>query len=161
LPHKFHLYLIIKKKIYALGKISTDLNPSELLGIAHGSICSVLYYAAGTRLNRGLQEKYLRKTKSSDKLNTADCIWEEEKRMQHSRIAQSSKRADTFTDGTVSPSQSSKPADTFTDGTVSPWMFFAKGSGCECSKRFVHPCNEPSILQRKSKNYYGYQKLDY
>jgi hypothetical protein len=40
--------------------ISTDLNPSELLGIAHGSINSVLYYAAGAWLNGGLQEKHLR-----------------------------------------------------------------------------------------------------
>ncbi len=54
---------IVKKKILALRKISTDLNPSELLGIAHGSINSVLYYAAGTWLNGGLQEKHLRRLK--------------------------------------------------------------------------------------------------
>ncbi len=42
-------------------RISTKPNPSELLGIAHGSIYSLLYYAAGTWLNGGLQEKHLRK----------------------------------------------------------------------------------------------------
>jgi hypothetical protein len=47
--------------------------------------------------------------------------------------------------------QSSKHAETFTDGTVSPWVFFAKSSDCESSNRFVHPCNEPSILQSKNK----------
>jgi hypothetical protein len=43
------------------------------------------------------------KTQSSLKLKAADCILKEETRMQHSGIAQSSKHADTFTDGTVSP----------------------------------------------------------
>jgi hypothetical protein len=49
-------------------------------------------------------------TQSSLKLNAADCIWEEETRMQHSGIA-----------------QSSKDTDTFTDGTESPWVLFDKG----------------------------------
>jgi hypothetical protein len=40
-------------------------------------------------------------TQSSLKLTAADCIWEEETRMQFSGIAQSSKHADTFTDGTL------------------------------------------------------------
>ena len=61
--HITHISNIVKKKIHALRKISTDLNPSELLGIAHGSIYSVLYYAAGTWLNGGLQEKHLRRLK--------------------------------------------------------------------------------------------------
>jgi hypothetical protein len=52
----------------------------------------------------------------------------EETRMQHSGIEQSSKRANTFT-----------------DDIVSPWVFFVKSSGCERSKRSVHPFDEPSI----------------
>jgi hypothetical protein len=49
------------------------------------------------------------KTQSSLKLNAADFIWKEKTRMQHSKIAQSSKHADTFT-----------------DGTLLPWVLFAK-----------------------------------
>ena len=47
----------IKKKIHALRKISSDLNHSERLSVAHGSIYSVLYYAAGTWLNDHLSIK--------------------------------------------------------------------------------------------------------
>jgi hypothetical protein len=54
---------IVKKKIRALRKISTDFNPSELLSNCHGSIHSVLYYAADTWLNEVLQEKHPRRLK--------------------------------------------------------------------------------------------------
>ena len=37
-----------------LKRITSDQNQSELLSIAHGSIYSVLYYAAGTWLNGDL-----------------------------------------------------------------------------------------------------------
>ena len=50
----------IKKKIHALRKISSDLNHSERLSVAHGSIYSVLYYAAGTWLNDHLSIKLKR-----------------------------------------------------------------------------------------------------
>ena len=43
--------------------ISSDLNHSELLSIAHGSIYSVLYYAAGTWLNVGLHKKFVKRLK--------------------------------------------------------------------------------------------------
>ena len=52
--HIVHVSNIVKKKIHALGRISPDLNQSELLTIPHESIYSVLYYAAGTWLNGGL-----------------------------------------------------------------------------------------------------------
>jgi hypothetical protein len=55
--HITHFSNIVKKKIHALRKISTDLNPFKLLGIAHGSIYSLLSYVAGTWLNGGLEEK--------------------------------------------------------------------------------------------------------
>ena len=61
--HVVHVCSIVKRKIYALRRISSDLNQSELLSIAHGSIYSVMYYAAGTWLNEGLQEKFVRKLK--------------------------------------------------------------------------------------------------
>ncbi len=54
--HITHISHIIKKETQTLRKISTDLNLSELLVIAHQSIYSLLYYAAGTRLNGGLQK---------------------------------------------------------------------------------------------------------
>jgi hypothetical protein len=60
---KASYFNIVKKKIHALRNILTDLNPSELLGIAHGSIYSVLHYVAGTWLNEVLQEKYLSRLK--------------------------------------------------------------------------------------------------
>jgi hypothetical protein len=50
----------IKNKIHALRKISSDLNHSEHLSVAHGSIYSVLYYAAGTWLNDHLHIKLKR-----------------------------------------------------------------------------------------------------
>ncbi len=50
----------IKKKIHALRKISSDLNHSECLSVAHGSIYSVLYYAVGTWLNDNLSIKLKR-----------------------------------------------------------------------------------------------------
>jgi hypothetical protein len=46
--HINHISTIDKKKIHALRKISPELDQSELLNIAHGSIYYVLYYAAGT-----------------------------------------------------------------------------------------------------------------
>jgi hypothetical protein len=61
--HKTHIFNIVKKKIPALRKITTDLYPSELFGIAHGSIYSVLHYAAGTWQNGDLQEKDFRTLK--------------------------------------------------------------------------------------------------
>ena len=61
--HIVHVCNIVKKKIYALRRISSDLNQAELLNIAHGSIYSVLYYAAGTWLNEGLKEKFVRRLK--------------------------------------------------------------------------------------------------
>jgi hypothetical protein len=74
--HITHISNIVKKKIFALRNISTDLNPSELLGIAHGSIYSVLYYAAGTWLNGGLQEKYLRRLNDKlDMLFSLSCVF--------------------------------------------------------------------------------------
>ena len=57
--HIDKISLSVKKKIHALRKLSTDLNQPELLNIAHGSIYSILYYAAGTWLNNGLHEKLL------------------------------------------------------------------------------------------------------
>jgi hypothetical protein len=45
-----------KRRYIPSGKISTDFNPSELLGIAQGSIYSVVYHAAGTWLN-GIYKK--------------------------------------------------------------------------------------------------------
>ena len=50
----------IKKKIHALRKISSDLYHSVCLGVAHGYIYSVLYYAAGTWLNDHLSIKLKR-----------------------------------------------------------------------------------------------------
>jgi hypothetical protein len=47
----------IKKKIHALRKMSSDLNHSGRLSVAHGSNYSVLYYAAGTWLNDHLSIK--------------------------------------------------------------------------------------------------------
>jgi hypothetical protein len=44
--HITHISNIVKQKIHIFRNISTDLNPYKLLGIAHGSIYSVLYYAA-------------------------------------------------------------------------------------------------------------------
>jgi len=61
--HVLHVCNTMKKKIYALRRISSDLSQAELLSIAHGSIYSVLYYAAGTWLNGGLKEKFIRKLK--------------------------------------------------------------------------------------------------
>ena len=58
-----HVSSIVKKKIHALINISSDLSQAELLNIAHGSIFSVLYYAAGTWLNEALQEKLLKRLK--------------------------------------------------------------------------------------------------
>jgi hypothetical protein len=55
--HITHISNIVKKKKHTLRKISTDLNPLDLLGIAHGSIYSELYYATCTWLNGGLKEK--------------------------------------------------------------------------------------------------------
>jgi hypothetical protein len=61
--HITNISNFVRKKIHALRKISTDLNPSELLGIAHGSIYSVLYYAAGT----WLKEDYKKNTSEYSK----------------------------------------------------------------------------------------------
>ena len=61
--HIVHVSNIMKKKIHALRRILSDLNQSELLSIAHGSISSVLYYAAGTWLNGGLHKKIVKKLK--------------------------------------------------------------------------------------------------
>ena len=109
--HITHISNIVKKKIHALRKISTELNPSELLCIAHGPIYSVLYYAAGTWLNGGLQEKHLRRLKVLS--NSTLQIVFGRRRQECSTLEL----------------QSGKHADTFTDGTVSPWVFFAKSSG--------------------------------
>ena len=56
--HIFHVSSIIQNKIHALRKISSYLSQAELLNIAHGSIFSVLYYAADTWLNEALQENF-------------------------------------------------------------------------------------------------------
>ena len=56
-----HVFNIVKKKIHALTGILSDLNQSELLRIAHGSIYSVMYYAARTWLNGGLHKKIVKK----------------------------------------------------------------------------------------------------
>jgi hypothetical protein len=68
-----------------------------------------------------ITRKTPQKTQSSLQLNTAYCIWEEETRMQHPGIAQSSKHADTFT-----------------NGTVSPWVFLAKSSGAVKAPRHLY-----------------------
>jgi hypothetical protein len=60
-----HFSNIVKKKKYTLGTISTDLNPSELLDFFHGSIYSVVYYAAATWLNGGLKENKSKDSKFS------------------------------------------------------------------------------------------------
>jgi hypothetical protein len=57
--HIDRISLSVKKKIHALRRLSTDLKQPELLNLAHGSIYSILYYAAGTWLNKGLHEKLL------------------------------------------------------------------------------------------------------
>jgi hypothetical protein len=82
-------------------------------------------------LNDGLQEKHFRRLRVITN-STLQILFGKEAITQHSEIAQSSKHADTFT-----------------DGTVSPWVLFVKSTGCESYNRFVHPCNEPSILKRK------------
>ena len=61
--HVVHVCNTVKKKIHALRRISSDLSQRELLSIAHGSIYSVLYYAAGTWLNEGLKERFLKRLK--------------------------------------------------------------------------------------------------
>ena len=61
--HIVHVSIIVKKKIHALRRISSDLNQSELLSIAHESIYSVLYYAAGSWLNGGLHKKIVKRLK--------------------------------------------------------------------------------------------------
>ena len=62
--HIVHVFNIVKKQIHALRRISSDLNQSELISIAHGSIYSVLlYYAAGTWLNGGLHKKFVKRLK--------------------------------------------------------------------------------------------------
>jgi hypothetical protein len=58
-----HVSSIVKKKIHALRKVSSDLDQFEQFNIAHGSIHSVLHYAAGTWLNKGLQDKFIRRLK--------------------------------------------------------------------------------------------------
>ncbi len=96
--HITHISYIIEKKVHTLWKISTDLNPSKLLSTSHGNVlCS--RHLVKWRFTR----KTPQKTQGSHKLNAADCIWEEEARMQHSGAAQSSKHAETFTDGTALP----------------------------------------------------------
>jgi hypothetical protein len=55
-------------------------------------------------------------------------------------------------------SGSSKHADTFTDGTVSPCVFFAKVLAVKAPKDLYTFSN---ILQRKNKKHHGYQKLDF
>jgi hypothetical protein len=50
----------IKKNVYAMRKISSDLNHSERLSVAQGSIYSALYYAAGTWPNDNLSIKLKR-----------------------------------------------------------------------------------------------------
>ena len=72
--HVLHVSSTVKKKIYALIKISSDLSQAELLNIAHGSIFSVLYDATGTWLNESLQEELL-------KSHIADSVWKEKTRM--------------------------------------------------------------------------------
>ena len=49
--HKLHVSSIVKKKIHALRKISSDLSQAELLNIAHGSIFlySTMQQALGSR----------------------------------------------------------------------------------------------------------------
>jgi hypothetical protein len=78
-----HVSSIVKKKIHALRKISSDLDQFELLNIAHGSIYSVLYYAAGTWLKKSFQDKFIRRLK----VLSTNCIWEKETRKQHPGIA--------------------------------------------------------------------------
>jgi hypothetical protein len=63
--------------------------------------------------------------------------------MQHSGIAQSSKRADTFT-----------------DGTVSPWVFLQKLLTVKAPwDLYTFAMSQVSYKERK--NYHGYQKLDF
>jgi hypothetical protein len=64
--HITNISNIVKKKIHTLRKISADFNQSELISIAHGSIYSILYFAAGNWLNRGLQQKNFGKLKFLD-----------------------------------------------------------------------------------------------
>jgi hypothetical protein len=49
--------------------------------------------------------------------------------------------------------QSSKHADTFTDGTVSPWVFFQKVMAMKVSGDLY----TLAPLQRKNKKYHGYK----
>jgi hypothetical protein len=104
-------FQVVKKKIHALGKISTDLNPSELLGIAHVSIYSVLHYAAGTWLNLDLQEKYNRGPKVLS--NSTLQIVFGKRRQECSAL----------------------------ENILTHWVFLQKSSGCKISKRSVYPCN--------------------
>ena len=54
--YRLHVSSIVKKKIHAQRKISSDLSQAELLYLDQ---FFVLYYAAGTWLNEVLQEKLL------------------------------------------------------------------------------------------------------
>jgi hypothetical protein len=58
--HINNIYSNIKKNIYSIRKISSDLNHSKRLSVAQGSIYSALYYAAGTWLNDNLTIKLKR-----------------------------------------------------------------------------------------------------
>ena len=52
--HIMHVFSKVTKNIHALNRFSSDFNQSELLRIAHGSIYSILCFAAKIWLNRGL-----------------------------------------------------------------------------------------------------------
>ena len=61
--HIVNVSNIMEKKIHALISTLSDLNQSELLSIAHGSIYSLLYSATGTWLNGGLHKKIVKRMK--------------------------------------------------------------------------------------------------
>jgi hypothetical protein len=88
-------------------------------------IYPVLCFAAGTWLNGGLQEKYLRTLKAL--LNSTLQIVFGKRRQEYSTLKLPS----------LANMQTSSQMAGYHPG------FFSKSSGC------VHPCNDPSILQRK------------
>ena len=130
--HIVHVCNIVKKKIHALRRISSDLSQSELLSIAHGSIYSVLYYAAGTWLNEGLKEKYLRQLKVLSN-STLQIVFG--KRRQESSTLELHRLANMLT-----PEQMS----------LYHWLSFAESSSCESPWRSLHPCTKSSLIQRKN-----------
>ena len=87
---------------HALRRISSDLNQSELLSIAHESSYSVLYYGAGTWLNGSLHKKFVKRLKVLSNPALQIIFRKKETGMQQYGIAQSSKYAHTWTDGLTS-----------------------------------------------------------